>query len=86
MDKKDLLGKLEDSYCRSELTDGFKTQAEAISCANKVAPLIKFVDMQYYQNFILNSHKLNLNLSSFTLIPAMNIMKSQIEMAIEELK
>lgn len=86
MDKKILLMKLEDYFNRRELTDGFESQAEAISWANKVAPLLKFVDMQYYQNFVVYSHKLNLNLSSVTLIPAMNIMKSQLEMAIEDLK
>ena len=86
MDKKKLLIKLEDYFNRRELTAGFESQAKARSWANKVAPLLKFVDMQYYQNFVVYSHKLNLNLSNVTLIPAMNIMKSQLEMAIEDLK
>lgn len=86
MDKKILLKKLEDLFNIKELTTGFKSQAEAISWSNKVAPLLKFVNPQYYYNFIQNSHKINLNLSSYTLIPAFNVMKSQVEMAIEELK
>ncbi len=85
MDKKLLLSKLEDLFNIKEVKQGFPSQREAISWANKVAPLLQF-NQQYYINFMQNAHKLNLNLSSATIIPAFNIMLSQIEMAIEELK
>jgi len=84
MMKKELLKKLQ--VFLEEKKKGFDSQQVAISWSNKVAPLLKRVDLQYYENFLLNSHKLNLNLSSFTLVPALNIMGSQIEMAIEEIK
>jgi hypothetical protein len=86
MDKKPILKKLLELFEIKELKYGFDSQDAAISWSNKVAPLLKLVDPQYYINFVQNSHKLNLNLSSYSLIPALNIMKSQIEMAIEELK
>lgn len=86
MDKKELLKKLEALFKIKELKESFKTQEDIISWANKVAPILLFVNQQYYVNFIQNSHKLYLNLSSCTIIPAFNIMKSQVEMAIEELK
>ncbi len=85
MDKKLLLKKLEDLFYLKEVTEGFPSQQACIGWANKVAPLLKF-NQQYYVNFMQNAHNLNLNLSSYTLIPSLNIMKSQIEMAIEELK
>lgn len=85
MDKKILLKKLEDLFQKKEIAEGFKSQQDAISWSNKVAPLFKF-NQQYYKNFIQNAHNLNLNISSYTIIPSFNIMKSQIEMAIEELK
>ena len=85
MDKKLLLKKLEDLYLMKEVTEGFSSQEACISWANKIAPLLQF-NQQYYVNFIQNSHKLNLNVSSYTIVPALNIMKSQIQMAIEELK
>lgn len=85
MDKRILLKKLEDLFQKKEITEGFKSQQDAISWSNKAAPLLKF-NQQYYINFIQNAHNLNLNLSSYTIIPSLNIMKSQIEMAIEELK
>lgn len=86
MDKKELLKRLEALFHIEELKDGFESQQEAISWSNKVAPLLKLVNAQYYVNFIQNSHKFNMNLSSVMLEPAFNVMKSQLEMAIEELK
>lgn len=85
MDKKIILEKLEVLYNIKEVTDGFPSQKACIEWANKVAPLLKF-NGQYYVNFIQNSHKMNLPLSSYTLGPAFNIMVSQMQMAIEELK
>jgi len=81
-----LLSKLEKLFNIKELKNGFRSQEDAISWANKVAPILKYVNQQYYFNFIQNSHKLNFNISSYAIIPALNIMKSQVEMAIEELK
>jgi len=86
MDKKELLKRLENLFNIKELKNGFNSQHEAMSWSNKVAPLLKRVDNQLYVNFIQNSHKFNLPLSSYTLEPALNIMISQLEMAIEEIK
>ena len=85
MDKKLLLKKLEELFQIKKVRGGFKSQQDAISWSNKVAPLLQF-NQQYYVNFMQNAYNLNLNLSSYTIIPSLNIMKSQIEMAIEELK
>ena len=85
MDKKDLLKKLEDLYNIRELKEGFKSKEELISWSNKVSPLLKRIDPQLYYNFVRNAHKFNLQLSSFTLEPAFSVMKSQLEMAIEEI-
>lgn len=84
MEKKELLTRLESLLKKQK--EGFNSQQEAISWSNKVAPLLKRIDLQYYYNFIHYSHKLNLSLSSQTIAPALNIMGSQIEMAIEEIK
>lgn len=86
MNKKDSLKRLEDLYEIREIKEGFNSVEEIISWSNKVAPLLKKVDKHYYYNFIANSHKFNLPLSSHTLKPALRIMISQVEMAIEELK
>jgi hypothetical protein len=85
MNKKELLGKLEELYGMKEVKDGFPTQQACIKWSNRVAPLLKF-NQQYYINFIQNAHKMNLPLSSCSLGPAFNIMVSQLQMAIEELK
>jgi hypothetical protein len=85
MNKKIILQKLEQLYNMKEVQDGFPSQQDCINWCNKVAPLLKF-NQQYYINFIQNAHKMNLRLSSYALEPAFNIMKSQIQMAIEELK
>lgn len=86
MDKRLILERFLKLYKSRGLSKGFSSQKAAISWSNKVAPLLKLVGAQYYVNFLQNSHKLNLNLSSYSLVPALNIMKSQMEMAIEELK
>ncbi len=86
MDKRTLLERLEKLYNIKELKEGFKSKEELISWSNKVVPLLKRVDLQYYYNFLQSSQKFNLDLSSVTLIPALSIMKSQLEMAIEETK
>lgn len=85
MNRKELLKKLEELYSMKEVKDGFPTQQACIEWSNKVAPLLKF-NQQYYINFIQNAHKMNLPLSSYTLEPAFNIMVSQLQMAIEQLK
>lgn len=86
MDKRTLLERLDKLYNIKELKEGFNSKDELISWSNKCAPLLKRVDLQYYYNFLQSSQKFNLDLSSVTLIPALNIMKSQLEMAIEEIK
>jgi hypothetical protein len=85
MKRKELLKKLEELYNLKEVKDGFATQQACIKWSNKVAPLLKF-NNQYYLNFVQNAHKMSLPLSSYTLEPAFNIMVSQLQMAIEELK
>ncbi len=87
MDKRALLKKLEDFFSIEELTDGFGSQGAAISWSNKVAPLLKLVNPQYFAVFATNAQLINNpNLTTYTIIPAFNVMKSQLEMAIEELK
>lgn len=83
MSKEKLLEKLENLF--EEANKGFPSQQACIDWSNKVAPLLTFNE-QYYENFIQNAHKMNLRLSSYTLVPALNIMKSQVQMAIEQLK
>lgn len=85
MNKKKILEKLEELYDMKEVKVGFPSKQACIDWCNRVAPLLKF-NKQYYLNFLQNSHKMNLSLSSHTLVPAHNIMVSQVKMAIEELK
>ncbi|MFQ6126484.1 MAG: hypothetical protein ACE5R6_18005 [Candidatus Heimdallarchaeota archaeon] len=85
MNKNSLLQKLKKLFEIKEVKEGFPSQQACIEWANKVAPLLKF-NQQYYVNFIQNAHKMNLNLSSYTLEPAFNIMVSQLQMAINELE
>jgi len=85
MDKIKILEKLEALYNLDGVNKGFASQEDCIDWGNKVAPLLKF-NPQYYDNFLLNLQKMNLPLSSYTLGPALNIMVSQVQMAIEELR
>jgi len=85
MDKKKILEKLEALFNLDEVKKGFASQEDCIDWGNKVAPLLKF-NPQYYYNFLQNQHKMNLPLSSYTLGPALNVMRSQVQMAIEDLK
>jgi hypothetical protein len=85
MNKKELLAKLKTLYEMKEVKSGFPSQQACVEWANSVAPLLKF-NQQYYLNFIQNSHKMNLKLSSYILVPAFNIMVSQLQMAITELE
>jgi len=85
MNKKKLLQKFKALFEMKEVKDGFPSQQACIDWANKVGPLLKF-NQQYYINFMQNAHKMNLKLSSYTLVPAFNIMVSQLQMAINELE
>jgi hypothetical protein len=85
MNKKKLLHKLKVLFDMKEVKNGFPSQQACIDWSNKVAPLLKF-NQQYYITFIKNAHKMNLRLSSYTLVPAFNIMVSQLQMAINELE
>jgi hypothetical protein len=86
MQKKNLLNQLETLYSIKEVRTGFKSQQDSIAWANKVAPLLKFND-QYYMNFVERSHRLNyMGISGQLGGSLLNIMISQIEMAIYDLK
>jgi len=85
MNKAILLTKLKTLLGMKEVKEGFPSQQACIDWANKVGPLLKF-NQQYYVNFMQNAYKMNLNLSSYTLIPAFNIMVSQLQMAVNELE
>lgn len=85
MNKKNLLEKLEKLNGLKELEEGFPSQQACVNWANEVAPLLKF-NQQYYVNFIQNAHNINLPLSSFTLGPSFIVMRSQVQMAIHELR
>lgn len=85
MNNKKLLQKLKTLSEMKEVKEGFPSQQACIDWANKVAPLLKF-NQQYYVNFIQNAHKMNLNLTAYALVPAFNIMVSQLQMAINELE
>lgn len=83
-EKQSLLFKLETLFNQSQKQ--FKTQEGCIQWSNKVAPLLQF-NNQYYSNFLASSHRINIKGISANLgTTLLNTMKSQIEMAIEELK
>ncbi len=85
MDKKKLLQKLKILFEMKEVKEGFPSQQTCFDWVNKVAPLLKF-NQQYYVNFMQKAYLLNLNLSTYTLVPAFNIMVSQLHMAINDLE
>ena len=85
MKKKELLNKLQKLHKMKEVKSGFPSREACLEWSNKVAPLLKFND-QYYINFLINAHKLILNLSSYSIEPAFRTMVNQLQMAIEELK
>lgn len=83
-EKQSLLLKLTTLYNQSQKQ--FKTRDACIQWSNMVAPLLQF-NNQYYSNFLASSHQINIKGLSGTLATSLiNIMKSQLEMAIEELK
>ena len=51
-----------------------------------MAPLLQYVNRHYWGNFIAESHKLSLPISTYTAEPAFRLAVNQLEMAIEELK
>ena len=85
-EKKSLLSKIERLSNHNGLKGGFKSQDECIQWSNMVAPLLKF-NPQYYSNFVACSHRINIkNISADFATSLLNTMKSQIQMAIEDLK
>ena len=87
MEKSVLLGKLEELFEIEEVNKGFPSHDACLAWANKIVVLLKFVDYQYYVDALQAAHLLNNpNLTSFTVIPAFNTIKSQIQMAIADLK
>ncbi len=85
MNKKQTLKKLEELFCSEEVKKGFSSKESCMDWSNKVAPLLKF-NQQYYYMFLQYAHRVSLPVSSYTIEPALNIMKNQVQMAIEELK
>jgi hypothetical protein len=77
MDKKTLLEKLEELYNKKEVKEGFPSLEALLDWSNTVAPLLRF-NKAYHTNFVVNAHKFNLPLSSYTLEPALKIMTSQL--------
>lgn len=85
MNKQQLLKRLEELYNERDAQENFPTRESCISWSNKVAPLLKF-NNKYYENFTHNSFLINLKLSGDAIQSAIRVVKSQVEMAIEELK
>jgi|GEM_PF-4630327 len=85
MTKKETLQRLEELFRAREVTDGFPSQRECLSWANKVAPLLRF-NQQYYQTFLYYLQVISRDISIYTAEPAFRTMQSQVEMAIEELR
>ncbi len=85
MNKNQILKKLEELFYSKEVKEGFSSKESCMDWANKVGPLLKF-NQQYYYMFLQYAHRVSLPVSSYTIEPALNIMKNQVQMAIEELK
>lgn len=86
MKTKKVLLKLKNLSSAEELEAAYKSHDAIISWTNRVSPLLKFNE-QYYVNFAENAHKINIQGLSVQLYESCwNIMKSQVETAIVELK
>lgn len=86
MKTKEVLTKLKKLSSAEELKLAYESHGAIISWSNRVSPLLKFNE-QYYLNFVENAHKINIRgLSAELYETCWNIMKSQVETAIEELK
>lgn len=86
MDKRVLLTKLQDLYSVPELQGGFPSRDACLNWCNRVAPLLQYVNQQYWVNFITESHRLSFPISNYTAEPTFRLAVNQLEMAIEELK
>jgi hypothetical protein len=83
--RKGLLKKLIELAEIDELESGFKSLQDCISWSNLVAPLLRF-NQQYYANFMVSAHQINnVGISNRLASSLVNTMKSQLDMAIEEL-
>jgi len=68
-----------------EVRNGFPDKASALDWANQVAPLLQF-NQEYYANFAGPLHELHANISSYSIEPRWQLMLSQIDRAIADLK
>lgn len=85
MTEEDILQRLQELFHAKEVTDGFPSKEDCLSWSHKVAPLLRF-NPQYHQTFAYYLQIITRNISVYTAEPAFRTMKSQVEMAIEELK
>lgn len=84
--RKKLLLKLRNLSAAKELEGAIESFDTLISWSNRVAPLLEFNE-QYYFDFSEAASRMNTkNLSKGLYGSAWNVMKSQLEMAIEKLK
>ena len=82
-----ILKKLEELRNIEQLEKGFKSQQDCLNWANKVAPLLKQVNMQNYVNFTPFAQKLNVDgISGMIAKSYLNTMVSNLDQAINELK
>ena len=85
--KRKLLMKLEGLKDDVKAKDIFNSYTACLDWKNRVAPLLKWVDEQYFQNFLQFSHYLNSEIAyDLDGDDYINGMISQVDMAISELK
>jgi len=85
MDKRRTLDKLEELRGAPELEKGFPDKRSCLSWAAKAEPLLDF-NLAYKVNFSMKLQILHRNVSSYTAGPALEEMKTILEMGIEQLK
>jgi len=85
--KKQILKILEELRSIEQLEKGFESQQDCLKWVNKVAPLLKQVNMQYYINFAPFAQMLNANNISGSIAKSfLNTMVSNLDQAINDLK
>jgi len=80
-----LLERLQSLFNIPEVKTGFKSQADCLSWASKVAPLLKF-NSNYHQTFMFRFYQIQGYRGGGYAAENFRIMLNQAEMAIEELK
>ena len=86
MDKKLLLKRLQELFDRPETREGFGSQDDCLDWVSKIAPLVKMVSGEYYAAILHHSQMLNMALTRGTLAAHFREIRSQAQMAIEELR